>query len=142
LTSGSEDEMHPSYTLYLGPYAEWRLRPREIEKAFREAPFWEEVAERLWMAWTRELPPIITVGRVKYHRYCFCPHDAWKHPAKGPLREFRLNSMTGILDLREVETQAELDWFTREYGPLLERVGERLGRAPILHWGVVALHND
>lgn len=129
--------MLSSYVLYLGPYAEWRLRPKEIEKVFQQDPFWgqdpfwEGVAERLWM-----------VGRVKYHRYCFCPHDIWQHPATGPLRDFRLNGQTGILDLREVDMQEELDSFTEEYGPLLDRVGKRFTRPMILHWGVVGLNND
>ena len=134
-----------SHEVYLGPYAECRLRPGEIKRVFHqnpfwgEDPFWQEIGDRLWLAWTRELPPAITVGGVKYHRYCFLPRQ---HPPKGPLREFRRNAMTGIVDLRGIDVQAELDWFAREFGPDLGRVGDRLGRPATLHWGVVAWEND
>ena len=129
-------------TLYLGPFAEWRLRPGVMEKAAGD-PLWEEVAERLWMAWTRHPPPAITSGRVTYHRYCFCPQPSeWHRSPEGPLREFRCDGLRGILDLRDVDVQAELDWFTAEFGPMLARVGERLGGPPVLHWGMVGLDND
>ena len=82
-------------------------------------PFWEEVADRLWMAWTRQPPPAITVGRVKYYRYCFCPRAHVQQSPTGVLREFRLNGLRGIIDLRDVDMQAELDWLTAEFGPLL-----------------------
>jgi hypothetical protein len=80
---------------------------------------------------------------VKYHRYCFTPQpSAWHHAPKGPFREFRLSGLRGIIDLRDIDVQAEMDWFTTEFGPLLKRVGERLGGPPILHWGMVGLDND
>ena len=129
-------------TLYLGPFAEWRLRPGVMEKVAGD-PLWEEVAERLWMAWTRQPPPAMTVRRVKYHRYCFCPQPSeWQHAPKGPIREFRLSGLRGIVDFRDIDVQAELDWLAAEFGPLLQRVGERLGSPAILQWGMVGLDND
>ena len=50
-------------TVYLGPFAEWRLRPGVMETVAAD-PFWEEVAERLWMAWTRQPPQPICSVRI------------------------------------------------------------------------------
>jgi hypothetical protein len=128
------------HELYLGPFAEWRLLPTEIERiSWSDDPFWGEIAEQLWLAWTRKLPPAMTLTGVTYHRYCFLPHHSLLPNA---LAEFRQNQNQGIVDLRDFDTQAELNRFKAEYAPVLKRVEQRLDRAPLLQWGIVGWEND
>jgi hypothetical protein len=48
----------------------------------------------------------------------------------------------GILDLREIDTAAEIAAFVSECGPALDRIAERIGRPPTLRWGVVNWFED
>jgi hypothetical protein len=43
----------------------------------------------------------------------------------------------GIQDLRGIDTQAEIDWFSDAFRPELTMLAQHSGREPSFHWGVV-----
>jgi hypothetical protein len=137
-------------TLYLGPYAEWLLRPREYEAIFPLEPFWGHdpfwllLDGKLVAAWSRGLPPEIKVRGKPRRRFPFIPYQ---FPPVRALRELRRDQggVCGVADLRDLDgrsMQAEMTWFARTYAAELRQLGEHMGQAATLHWGIVAWEHD
>jgi hypothetical protein len=132
--------------IHLGPYAEWALTAREHERVFPRDPFWGrdpfwQILEdaRLVAAWSLRLPPEERVGRATRRRFCFAPYPELL-PREGPRRhivELIHGWAEGSCDLREIDTQAEIAAFTRVCGPALAQIEERIGKPPLLRWGLV-----
>jgi hypothetical protein len=123
-------------SVILGPYAEWLVRPEEINDAFSRHPFWALVVEDCVLCnnWGKNLPPIIIKDGVRYHRFCFMPGE--RRPGH-PIHGYSSNDMVGVQDVQEVDIKVEIDWFTKAFAEELAAIGRDLGRPPTLHWGIV-----
>jgi hypothetical protein len=120
---------------------------REHERVFPRDPFWGhdpfwQILEdsRLLAAWSSRLPPEDRVGRAMRRRFCITPYPDLL-PRKGPCRnlvELIHGWAEGSCDLREIDAQAEIAAFARACGTTLARIEERIGKPPLLRWGLVA----
>jgi hypothetical protein len=119
----------------LGPYAEYLFRPTQHDDVFEE--LLDLTSEALYNNWGVAHPPEVTRDGVVFYRLCFV--SSGKKPGE-PARRFSFqNGVCGwpIEDLRGIDTQAEIDWFTRSFGNELARMTASLGREPTIHWGIV-----
>src|SRR5262249_14968318 len=125
----------PDPCVILGPYAQWLLRPEEIEEISR-LPFWRMITEEsvLCCNWGNDLPPTNTQDGVLSHRFCFMPGE--RRPG-APVHGYSSNDMKGIQDVREIATKAEIDWFVEAFRQELDAITNDLGRPPTFHWGIV-----
>jgi len=137
-------------TVYLGPYAEWLLRPKQYEPVFLldpfwgHDPFWPSIDGKLTAAWSGGLPPEVTLRGRSYRRFPFLPNE---FPPVRVLRELRKSrsGLFGAVDLRDLDVrgiQAEINWLARVYARELASLGEHIGRPATLHWGIIAWKPD
>jgi hypothetical protein len=127
--------------VWVGPYAEWLVRPEEPE------PNEDELATGkisstwgLTIAWGVSEPPEIKVAGVVCRRFCFVPKTTGRGRPR-PKRQMNFSHEgdegCGIEDLRGVDAQAEIEWFVRAFSKELKAVEKFYGRPPRFGWGVV-----
>jgi hypothetical protein len=123
-------------SVILGPYAQWLVRPEEITDEFSHHPFWRLVVEDCVLCnnWGKHLPPTVTIDGVRYHRFCFMPGE--RRPGQ-PVHGYSSGDMVGVQDLRDIDAQAEIDWFAEAFRAELAAIARDLGRPPTLHCGIV-----
>jgi hypothetical protein len=122
-------------SVYIGPYAEWVVRPDE------PSPELEAVAAGellkgwgLARAWGRSYPPEVEVDGVVCQRFCFVPDD---ERAGQPRRQMYYFEAGAVEDLREVDFQAEMEWFTQAFRNELRALEKYYNRPPRTGWGLV-----
>jgi hypothetical protein len=144
-----------NYHVYLGPYAEWLLQPKEYEPVFTLEPFfghdpiWLTIEGKLTAAWSSGLPPEIQMRGKPYRRFPFLPCE---RPPVQTLKELRRRQchvshgeLLGVADLRDLSRrgpEAEIRWLAKVYARELAGLEEYIGRRGTLHWGIVAWETD
>jgi hypothetical protein len=122
-------------SVYIGPYAEWVVRPDE------PSPELEAVAPGellkgwgLARAWGRSYPPEVEVDEVVCQRFCFVADD---DRAGQPRRQLYHSEAGAIADLRGVDAHAEMEWFARAFREELRALQTYYNRPPAIGWGLV-----
>jgi hypothetical protein len=122
-------------SVYIGPYAEWLVRPDE------PGPELEAVASGalledwgLSRTWGLSHPPEVEVEGVVCQRYCFVPDDG--RPGQ-PTRRLYQTEAGAVEDLRGIDSQAEIEWFAQAFRNELRALEKYYNRPPVLGWGVV-----
>jgi hypothetical protein len=134
--------MSTLHGVWVGPYAEWLVRPEEPD------PEEDKIATgKLSSTWGLSVaygvsdPPETEVAGVVYRRFCFVPSTTDRGQGR-PKRHMNFSGEgddgCGIEDLRGVDAQAEIEWFMRAFSKELKAVEKFYDRPPRFGWGVVA----
>jgi hypothetical protein len=130
---------HPHHYLFLGPYAEWLVPERKHRPGFRETP----LAETLLGGWVLYLQhflgdiPQVKRGRTLYYRYTFMPQQERPNQPKRRMCFSPDDYWPEAEDLTEIDRQAEMNWFAKEFGEELRTLATHFGGPPAIRWGLV-----
>jgi hypothetical protein len=127
------------FTVFIGPYAEWRVRlgkkaPRALEDLENE-PWYESLRGALRLAFHDDGSdlPEVKVGRVRYAQYRFWPGAERRDR---PPRTMALPKGYGNgEDWSWINPRAELDWFSEAFASELATLATHFGAPPTLRWG-------
>ena len=127
------------FTLFIGPYAEWRRRLGKVPvRNAWEEPWFEPLIEggSLTLGMKDELPEI-KVGRVRYAQYRFMPAQ-WR-PNCPPRQMAFHDGMAdrGNEDWSWINPRAEIDWFLEAFSAELNNLTAHFGAGPTVGWGVI-----
>lgn len=125
------------FTLYIGPYVEWKVRlGRKPLPSVSEEPWYETLlAGQSLDLLEHDGIPEVKEGRVRYARYRFVPNQ--ERPNAPP----RSMSFVGGMANREedwswINPLAEMDWFSEAFADELAILEKHFGGPPRMGWGV------
>jgi hypothetical protein len=122
-------------SVYLGPYAEWFVKPG----AKLSADLKELIEGALAPNMAISDPPTIKVGRVSRWQVCYRPSG--ERPG-GPSRQMSWGGQpidADVTDLSTVKIQEEMDWFSQAYAAELRALAEYYKKPPRICWGVISM---
>src|SRR5262245_11871575 len=122
--------------LFIGPYAEWRVRlGKKTPLDYADEPWFDTlVCTGILSVATADGIPEIYVGRVRYALYRFLPSQ--ERP-DAPPRQMAFQCGLGVStgDWSWVNPRAEIDWFSEAFAPELAMLADHFGAPPSLGWG-------
>src|SRR5262245_26132241 len=126
------------FTLFIGPYAEWRVRLVGEEKVdLPESLYSELIEEMILCLGTRDGIPEVTIDGVRCARFRFMPREA---RPDAPPRTMEFYDGGGAqerdADWSWISPRAEMDWFSEAFAPELARLAAHFGEQPTMGWGV------
>jgi hypothetical protein len=126
--------------LFVGPYAAWRVDVPETEEDFIRTAAWQSIVGEGVLDWKNYLGDHPGTKRcaAEHGHHVFMPRS--ERPGK-PQRPMRFGDKgcfgLEILDLTDVDRQAEIAWFADKFRPELRKLAEYFGSEPLLRWGAV-----
>jgi hypothetical protein len=126
------------FTLFIGPYAEWRVRLGEKgDPPVDEEPWYTPLIEGQILALAEaDGLPEVKVGRARFAQYRFMPRQ--ERPGHPPRKMyFPLGMADSGGDWSWLNPRAEIDWFSETFSEELATLTSHLGGPPTMGWGVL-----
>jgi len=122
-------------TVYLGPYAEWLLKPGQQLSS--------DLAERLEGILSRNVAisdaPKVKVGRVSHRQVCYRPSGERAGRPSRPMSWGGDPIEADVTDLSDVSPQEEMEWFSQAYATELGALADCYKKPPRICWGVISM---
>ena len=124
------------FELHIGPYAEWRVRrgKKSLSRYYEEVWYESLIEGKILTLITHDDLPEIKVGRVRYARYRFVPHQ--ERPDAPPRRMAFPHGMADEEDWSWINPRAEMDWFSEAFAVELAVLATHFGEQPRMGWGL------